>query len=545
VTDTDSQHILGWLPDDADVQPFDEASVKDRLGRLQQAIFIARRNEELVLADAGCRLQGQDAANSGLPVVAFVPPVAEASLGDRTFCADYNISYPYVAGSMANGISSVELVVAMARAGMLGFFGAAGRPIPDVEAAIARVRAELTDEPFGFNLIHQPSEPSLEAATVDLYIRESINLIEASAFLGLTLPIVRYRLHGIHQDADGRVVTPNRVIAKVSRVEIASKFMSPPPAAMIEELIASGDLTAEQAELARRIPVAQDITAEADSGGHTDRRPAMCLIPTMLALRDRMQAQYKYEQPLRVGAAGGIATPSSVAAAFAMGAAYIVGGSVHQCTIEAGTSQIVREMLATTEQADTTMAPAADMFEMGVKLQVLKRGTMFPMRAAKLYEVYCEYADLTAMPPDELEKLEKTIFRMTLSEVWTDTESFFRERDPSQLVRAATDARHKMAWIFRWYLGQASRWANNGTANRQIDFQVWCGPAMGAFNEWVQGSFLHAVAARSIEVVARNLLYGAAVLERANAMARQGISVPPEWIGAVPRPLNEIQENSG
>ena len=29
------------------------------------------------------------------------------------------------------------------------------------------------------------------------------------------------------------------------------------------------------------------------------------------------------------------------------------------------------------------MAPAADMFEMGVKLQVLKRGTMFPMRAAQ------------------------------------------------------------------------------------------------------------------------------------------------------------------
>ena len=34
------------------------------------------------------------------------------------------------------------------------------------------------------------------------------------------------------------------------------------------------------------------------------------------------------------------------------------------------------------------MAPAADMFEMGVKLQVLKRGTMFPMRAQKLYELY-------------------------------------------------------------------------------------------------------------------------------------------------------------
>jgi NAD(P)H-dependent flavin oxidoreductase YrpB (nitropropane dioxygenase family) len=48
----------------------------------------------------------------------------------------------------------------------------------------------------------------------------------------------------------------------------------------------------------------------------------------------------------------------------------------------------VREMLAQAEQADVIMAPAADMFEMGVKLQVLKRGTMFAMRAAKLYELY-------------------------------------------------------------------------------------------------------------------------------------------------------------
>src|ERR1019366_8424775 len=54
---------------------------------------------------------------------------------------------------------------------------------------------------------------------------------------------------------------------------------------------------------------------------------------------------------------------------------------------ESGASEGVRRLLAQAEQADTAMAPAADMFEMGVKVQVLKRGTMFPMRAAKLYEL--------------------------------------------------------------------------------------------------------------------------------------------------------------
>jgi trans-AT polyketide synthase, acyltransferase and oxidoreductase domains len=531
--------ILGWLPDDG-LEPLVAESAKVRLGQLDRALFVAKRGDDLLLA-TDRQLTGEQA----VPVVAYVPPVRPQSLGDASFCTDHGLSYAYVGGSMANGISSVETVVALGRAGMVGFFGAAGRPLPEVEAAIARVRRELGDLPFGFNLIHQPSEPSLEAATAELYIKEKVQLVEASAFLGLTLPILHYRLHGIHRNAAGRIVTPNRIIAKVSRVEVAEKFMAPPPAAMIEQLVANGSLTAEQGLLAAQVPVAQDVTAEADSGGHTDRRPAVCLIPTMLALRDRMQATHEFEQTLRVGAAGGVATPSSAAAAFAMGAAYIVVGSVHQCTLEAGTSEAVRKMLAGTAQADTTMAPAADMFEMGVKLQVLKRGTMFPMRAARLYEIYREYNDLTAIPADELQKLEKTIFRMPLADVWADTQRFFRERDPSQLERAAADPRHKMALVFRWYLGQASRWANQGAAGRQIDYQVWCGPAMGAFNEWVQGSFLQSVEARDIVLVAKNLLFGAALLARANALAQQGIRLPTAWVGAVPRTLAAIEDNGG
>jgi trans-AT polyketide synthase/acyltransferase/oxidoreductase domain-containing protein len=537
-----SDTVLGWLQDAGNLAALNAQTAKAQLAKLGQPLFVARREGELLLASGG-PLTGKTA--DALPVVAYVPPVRPQSLGDASFCADHGVAYPYIGGSMANGISSVETVVALARAGMVGFFGAAGRPLPEVAEAIARVRAELKDEPFGFNLIHQPGEPSLEAATAELYIREQVQLVEASAFLGLTLPILRYRLHGIHEDADGRVVTPNRIIAKVSRVEVAEKFMSPPPEAMVAQLVADGHLSAEQAKLAARVPVAQDITAEADSGGHTDRRPAICMIPTMLALRDRLQATHQYEQALRVGAAGGIATPSSAAAAFAMGAAYIVVGSVHQCTLEAGTSQTVREMLANTAQADTTMAPAADMFEMGVKLQVLKRGTMFPMRAARLYEIYREFDNLSAIPAAELAKLEKTVFRMPLAEVWADTQRFFQLRDPSQLERAAADPRHKMALVFRWYLGQASRWANAGTAGRQIDYQVWCGPAMGAFNEWVEGSFLQRVEARSIVVVAKNLLFGAALLGRANALALQGIALPADWVGAVPRSLADIEENGG
>src|SRR5947209_9018584 len=122
---------------------------------------------------------------------------------------------------MANGIGSADIVEAMSRAGMLGFFGAAGLPPAQVEAAIERISRNLGERPFGFNLIHSPNEQDLEEAVVALYLRRGVRLVEASAYLDLTPAVVRYRVSGIHTGPDGRTVTPNRVVAKVSRVEVA------------------------------------------------------------------------------------------------------------------------------------------------------------------------------------------------------------------------------------------------------------------------------------------------------------------------------------
>src|SRR5262249_23947603 len=153
-------------------------------------------------------------------------------------------------------------------------------------------------------------------------------------------------------------------------------------------LVVRGELTDAEARLAARVPLAEDVTVEADSGGHTDNRPLVSLLPVILALRDQMCLRYGYPRPIRVGAAGGLGTAASVAAAFGLGAAYVVTGSVNQAAVEAGLSDDAKAMLAQAGIADVAMAPAADMFELGVKLQVLSRGTMFAPRAARLYELY-------------------------------------------------------------------------------------------------------------------------------------------------------------
>lgn len=528
--------IQGWWQPEEGATPTTE--LREALLQTDKPLFLLSDNR---VARGGKVVFASTAPEKGAEkLVGYAPALHPSMLGDEAFRQVHGLKYAYVQGAMANGIASEAIVEAVCEAGCLGFFGAAGLDPGRVEKAIDRLQGSLGDRPFGFNFIHSPSESELENTISELYIRRGIRRVEAAAFLALTLPLVKYRLAGIHRGPNGDIITPNQVFAKISRVEVASKFLAPAPAAMLAALVEQGFLTTEQAELAAHVPVAEDITAEADSGGHTDNRPAVCLIPTMIALRDQLQRQYGYARVPRVGAAGGIATPQSVCAAFAMGAGFVVTGSVNQSCVESGSSDLVRGMLAQARQADVAMAPAADMFEMGVNVQVLKWGTMFPVRAKKLYELYRRYESLEALPANERQVLEKDFFRCTLEEEWANTRSFFQGRDPKQVTRADQDPKHLMALVFRSYLGRASRWANQGLADRKVDFQIWCGPAMGAFNEWVKGSGLEKPENRRAGLVAHNLLLGAAFLTRINGLRQQGAVLPEEAAQFAPLSAAEI-----
>ena len=543
---TNSQDEIGWWIDSGNggLSCNDQEMFGD-ISNIPTPLCVIKKGDSFVFGKDGsfaAYRENDVPGNGALPVTGYIPPVRMENLGDNSFCRTYGLRYPLVAGAMANGICSTDIVRSMGKNGMLGFFGAAGLMLDKIEFAVNLLKQSDEDIPFGFNLIHSPNEPDYEMAVVNLYLQHKVRLVEASAFLGLTLPVVKYRVSGIYQDDNGNIITPNKIIAKVSRFEVASKFFAPPPDKFLMELATQGTITQEQAELASKVPMAQDVTAEADSGGHTDNRPAITLLPTLLALRDQLQVKYGYEQQLRVGAAGGISTPAAAAAMFLMGAAYVVTGSINQSCMEAGTSDVVREMLAGTQQADVAMAPAADMFEMGVKVQVLKRGTMFAMRAAKLYDLYCKYDGLDSLPLNERSILEKNFFRDPLDNVWKNTCEYFAIHDPRQVDKGETDPKHKMALIFRRYLGQSSRWANSGEPSRKIDYQIWCGPSMGAFNEWVKGTHLDNFRNRYVADVSLNILFGAAVNMRLNFLRSQGFIFPADMFRVIPLELSKINE---
>ncbi len=524
--------------DPAEVIAFDPAGIKEKLLHLHQPCYLVRYQGRLGATHEEGVAAPSNGTSGEIETLAVVSPLQPHQLGDPGFRTAHGVQYAYASGSMANGIASEDVVMAMGQAQMLASFGAAGL-LPDrIEAAIHRIQGALPHGPYAFNLIYSPHEPALEQHAVALYLKYGVTTVEASAFMVLTPYIVHYRVAGLSLNAAGQIEVKHRVIAKLSSHEVASQFMQPAPAKILDYLVQQGLISAAQARLAEKIPMADDVTVEADSGGHTDNRPLVSLLPSMLALRDKIQATYHYQTPSRIGAAGGISTPSSALGAFMMGAAYVVTGSINQSCIEAGTSPHVKTLLAQAGLADMAMAPAADMFEMGVKVQLLKKGTLFPMRAQKLYDLYTRYNAIEEIPAEDRQTLEAQIFKRDFETVWQDCVAFFSQRDPDQLTRVANNPKRKMALIFRWYLGLSSTWANRGETGREADYQIWCGPAMGAFNDWVQDSYLADPANRRVVDIAHHIMIGAAYLYRVQQLKSQGVHIAGHYSQYCPFPLS-------
>jgi trans-AT polyketide synthase/acyltransferase/oxidoreductase domain-containing protein len=499
---------------------FDRKGIVRLLREVEDAAFVVRSDARVgVTRD---RARGEEARSRG-ELLMELPPNPPSRFGAASFLREYGVDCAYMAGAMAKGIASEDLVIALGRAGLLGSFGAGALSIERIEQAVVRVMKELPTQPHAFNLLHSPRKLATEDATVDVYLKHGVRTVEASSYIDLTPSIVRYRVAGLSQSADGAIIKRNRVIVKLSRVELAKRFMLPPPGKIVQALLDSGKISPEQAKLAMHVPMADDITVEADSGGHTDNRPLLVLLPAMLALRDEIQREQRYPTVIRVGAAGGVATPQSVLAAFTVGADYVVTGSINQSCIEAGTSEYVKRLLSSVEMTDVMMSPESDMFEYGARVQVVKQRCLFPMRAQKLYSCYQTYESLDAIPEAVRQQLEQQIFQDSLASIWTKTSQYLAAHKPEQLARAS-DPKVKMALLFKWYMGQSSRWAVEATPGRELDYQIWCGPGMGAFNAWARGTYLESPENRRVADVARVLLWEAAYLHRVQQLRLAGLA---------------------
>ena len=434
------------------------------------------------------------------------------SLGSYSFRKDYGIKYAYLSGAMYKGIASKEMVVAMGKAGLMGYLGTGGLSLEEIESAILHIQSELSqNQPYGMNLLANNGQ-DYEDRLVDMYFKYGIRYVEAASYMQLSSSVIRYRLKGIRRAADGSITTNNRILAKVSRPEVAEQFMRPAPRAIVAKLLESGSITTEEAELSQFIPVSQDVCVEADSGGHTDHGIAYALMPAMRTQCDTIMCEQKYAEPIRIGAAGGIGTPEAAVAAFMLGADFILTGSINQCTVEAGTSDAVKDMLQNMNVQDTDYAPAGDLFELGAKVQVLKRGVFFPARGNKLYELYLHYNSLDEIDESTRRLIQDKYFKRSFDEVWRETKGYLDKVRPGMGAAVENNPKQKMAMIFRWYFIHSTRLAMSGSETQKVDYQVHCGPAMGAFNQWVKGSPLENWRCRHVAEIGELIMRDAAEL---------------------------------
>ncbi|MBC2580401.1 ACP S-malonyltransferase [Clostridium sp. DJ247] len=438
-------------------------------------------------------------------------------LGNADFKNRYGLKYAYLLGSMSDGVSSKELVIKAGKSGCMAFLGTKGISLEETEKSIIYIKKELNNKgTFGVNLFFDPITPQKEKTLVDVLLRWDVKVIEASAYITLSSYLVKYRIKGLRKDKLGNIECRNKVIAKVSSPHVAKMFMLPPPSRVISKLLKNNDITDEEAKMAQHIPVADDICIEGDSAGSTEQGNILSLLPTILRLRNELALEFPKAKDIKIGVAGGIGTPESAAGVFLIGAEFILTGSINQCTVESGTSVEVKELLQQVNVDDIVYIPSLEMFELGRKAQVIKKGSFFSARVNKLYQLLKNTNSIGQLDCETKTQLEERYFNKSINDILEECKKNITKEE-LEIINNCSNP--EIALVFKWYVENSKKEAIRGEKRNKINYNISCSPALGAFNEWVKGTDLELWKNRNVDKIALMIMDGAAeILERANSI---------------------------
>lgn len=420
----------------------------------------------------------------------------ESNIEKDSFCKRYGLFYPYVAGSMGNGISAANLVVRMAQKHLLAFIGTNGSFYDTIASTVREVRNALTKKQlFGIGLCPGEKEKKL----IELCLAEEIPVIECASYINVSKELVYYKIKGMKKLENGEVFFQNRILVKLSRPEVLRNFISPVPTRLIEELYAEGRITMHEAQLIKNHPTADDVCILTDPAGQTEQYSMISALPTMLEIRDEFKKKYDYSEYIHIGTGGEIGTPKAIAAAFLLGAEFVLTGSINQCTVEAQTSELVKDMLQKVEIQDTNIVMANDFSGLSIKANVLRKGTLYCARANKLYELYRTYNRLEEISPQEREHIENNYFKTSFSEI-------LGEMEDDNDTKTITSNKAQLMKVLRWYEKNACKWAIEGNKENKVNFLIYTSRSIGAFNNWVKWTELESWRNRHVDEIAIKLM---------------------------------------
>jgi trans-AT polyketide synthase/acyltransferase/oxidoreductase domain-containing protein len=156
---------------------------------------------------------------------------------------------------------------------------------------------------------------------------------------------------------------------------------------------------------------------------------------------------------------------------------------------------------------DTDYAPSGEVFELGTRAQVLKRGVFFPARAKKLYDLYRYFNSLDDLDQKTADQIQKRYFKRDFAAVFQEVRGGLAA---AEIEKAERDPKYKMGLVFRWYFDYATNLALNGAPESRVDYQIHTGPALGAFNQWVKGTDLENWRNRHVDRIAEKIMTEAA-----------------------------------
>lgn len=256
---------------------------------------------------------------------------------------------PLVVAPMAGGPSTVDLVVAGARAGALGFVAAGYRTAPALAEEMAAVRAAGVDT-FGVNLF-VPGAPTLVAGELAAYVAE----VEADATaLGVSLGEAVWDDDDYPAKVDTVLAAPPAVVSFTFGI---------PALHVVRALQAAGSLvlltvtTPEEAGLALQAGPDALVLQGSEAGAHrgslvnADRPDEDRPVRSLLAAVRRRTL-------VALVAAGGVAGPDDVADLLVRGADMVAAGTAFLRCPESGAPAALKEALGAASHTGTTVTRA-------------------------------------------------------------------------------------------------------------------------------------------------------------------------------------------
>ena len=485
-----SHRVAGWRPG-PDPVAFSPGPITSYLRRVREPVH--------VITDGPGSARGLGAGgeiadtHADYQLVGTLPPIYPEWLGDRSFGEAHGVRFPYVAGEMANGIATTRLVIALARAGMLGFFGAAGLGSSRGRAGRRRtVRHARRRRHWGVNLIHSPNEPALEERVADLLSGAACARSPRRRSWGSRPRSCAAPPRGLTVDAPAGSSGRAHLFAKVSRPEVAGMFMAPAPGGRCSRRSwRAGQLTAERGRAGGAGPRRRGRHRRGRLRRAHRQPAARCALPDHpRAARRARRGTVTRTDPGGRGRRAGHAA-ARWPAAFALGAAYVLTGSVNQACGRVRALRPRREDARPGRVADVIDgARGRHVRAWASRCRCCKRGTMFGARAAKLYEAYRSLPLAGGNPRRRRARLERRRCTPRSTRSGPTPSEFWQQRDPGEIARASATPSTRWRWSSAGTSGNQASWAIDGEPDRRADYQILVRARDGRVQRWTQGRFL-------------------------------------------------------